>query len=163
MQGARRRDCHLWDDARVRLEEFEMLDHRVAGKAELAVDLQRVSLGGHPVKLDALVRDVERYAVEAAEKIEMPPRAAEFAIRGELQADLLLFSDRLFDLAVFDRAQCLGRDLVTLTLRARLFQRGGPQQAPHMVGAKWRRCSLHRFPPVGPLLLFLSPMRAGAI
>ena len=50
-------------------------------------------IGGAADHLDAL---------QAAEEIEMPPRAAEFAVGRKLQADLFLLLDDLDDLAVFD-------------------------------------------------------------
>jgi hypothetical protein len=64
-----------------------------------------------------------------------------------------LFPDRPFDLAVLDRAQRLGGNLVAVTLGARLLQRWRPQQAADMVGAEWRRGALHRFLPAGTLFL----------
>jgi len=56
------------------------------------------------VELDG-VGGIEGDAVEAAEEVEVPPRAAKLAVGGELEPDLLLLLDRLLDLAVFDRAQ----------------------------------------------------------
>jgi hypothetical protein len=75
-----------------------------------------------------------------AEEIEMPPRAAEFAISGELEADLLLLFDGFFDLAVFDRFQRRAVDFAFGEFGAGIFQDGGPQQATDMIGAE-RRCS----------------------
>ena len=121
----------------------------MTGKADLAVDLERVRLGLHAVKLNAVVGEVELHAVEAAKEIKMPPGATKFAIGGEFQPDLLLLFDRPFDLAVFDRAQRFGGDLVALALEARLFQRRRPQQASDMIGAERRRGAQHRFPPGG--------------
>ena len=68
---------------------------------------------------------IERDAVETAEEIEMPPGAAEFAVGGELEPDLFLLLDDLLDLAVFDLAQRVGRDLAALALGARLLERRG--------------------------------------
>jgi hypothetical protein len=61
-------------------EKFEMLQHRMAGKADLAGDLDAFGLGLHAVKLDAALGRVGRDAIEAAEEIEMPPRAAKLAV-----------------------------------------------------------------------------------
>ncbi len=127
-------------------EELEVLQHRVAGEAELAVDLDALGLGLHAVELDG-VGGIERDAVETAEEVEMPPRAAQFAVGGELEPDLFLLLDDLLDLAVFDRAQRVGGDLAALALGARLLQHGRPQQAADMVGAEWRRGTLHKTPP----------------
>ena len=43
--------------------------------------------------------------VEHAVEIEMPPGAAEFAVGGELEADLFLLLDDLVDLGVLDLFQ----------------------------------------------------------
>ena len=68
----------------------------------------------------------------------MPPRPAKFAVGGELEPDPLLFLDRVFDLAIFDRTQRLGGDLVALALGARLLDCSRPQQAADVIGAKRR-------------------------
>jgi hypothetical protein len=136
-------------DAAVSLQKLEMLQHRMTGEADLAVDLQRVRLGLHAVKLNAVVGQVEGHAVEAAEEIKVPPGAAKLAVGGDFQPDFLLLSDRPFDLAVFDRPQRFRANLVALPLGARLFQRRRPQQASDVIGAEWRRGALHRFPPDG--------------
>ena len=52
----------------------------------------------------------------------------------------------VFDLAVFDRFERGGGDLALGVTLARLFQRGGPQQAADMIGAERRFGSLHRYP-----------------
>ena len=57
----------------MRFEKLEMIQHRMAGEADLAVDLDGLGLGLHAVKLDAVIGRVKRHAGEAAEKIEMPP------------------------------------------------------------------------------------------
>jgi hypothetical protein len=63
----------------------------MTGKADFAVDLERVRLGLHAVKLDAVIRQVKDHAVKAAKEIKMPPGAAKLAVGGEFQPDLLLF------------------------------------------------------------------------
>ena len=103
MERRRRRDRHFRRDAGMRFEKLEMLQHRMAGKADLAGDLDALGLGLHAVKLDAVLGGVGRHAVEAAEEIEMPPGAAEFAVGRELQPDVFLLLDDLLDLAIFDR------------------------------------------------------------
>ncbi len=77
-------------------------------------------------------------ALESPEEIEMPPGAAEFAVGGELEADLFLLPDDLFDLAVLDRCQRGGVDLALGALLARGFQRRGAQEAADVVGAERR-------------------------
>jgi hypothetical protein len=98
------------------LQELEMFQHRMTGKADLAADLEGVRLGLHAVKLNAVVGQVERHTVEAAKEIKMPPGAAKLAVGGKLQPNLLLLLDRPFDLAVFHRTQRFGGDLVALAL-----------------------------------------------
>ena len=80
------------------LEKLEMLDLRVAGEIDLAGDLDRLGFGVDAVKLDRRRAD-PLDALQAPEKIEMPPGAAELAVGSELEADLLLLLDDLFDFA----------------------------------------------------------------
>jgi hypothetical protein len=84
-------------------------------------------------------------AVEAPEEIEMPPRAAEFAVGDRLQAALLLLPYDAFDLAVLDRLQRRRVDLAFGELRAGLLQRRGALQAADVVGAKRRLGALRHF------------------
>src|SRR5262249_51485854 len=84
-------------------------------------------------------------AVEMLQKIEMPPRTAIFAIRRELEPDLLLFAHDLLDLAVLDLAQGGRGNLAALALGACLFERRGAQQAADVVGAVGRLRSRHGF------------------
>src|SRR5262249_17505054 len=135
---ARRRNAHLRRDARVALQIAEVVEHRMAREADLAGDPDALRLGLDPGELDAVVGRERGDAVEAAEEIEMPPRAAELAVGRALQADVLLLLDDGRDLAVLCRAQRLGRDLAALMLGARLLERGGPQQAADVIGAKLR-------------------------
>ena len=93
-----------------------MLEHRVVGEADLALDPDALRLGLHALELDAVVELVDFDAVEHAEEIEMPPGAAEFAVGGELEPDLLLLLDDLLDLAVLDLLQLGGADLALLAL-----------------------------------------------
>ena len=128
-----------------------MLQHRVIGEADLAGDLDALHLGLHALELDAVVELVELDAVEHAEEIEMPPGATEFAVGGELEADLLLLLDDLLDLAVLDLFELRRADGALLALRARLLDRRGAQNAADMVGAEWRLGSLrHRVLRVAP-------------
>src|SRR5207253_5117928 len=122
--------------ARVRLQEFEMLEHRVAGKAELVHDADALRLGLHSLKLDTMVEVVALDAVEHAEEVEMPPRAAELAVGGELQTDLLLLPDHVPDLAILDLLQLRRRDLALFAPGAGLLERSRAQEASHLVGAE---------------------------
>jgi hypothetical protein len=78
-----------------------------------------------------------------AEKIEMPPGAAEFAIGRELQPERGLFVHDLFDFQIFRLAQNFGRYLAFLQLRPRFLDPWRPQQAANLVGTEWGFGSLH--------------------
>src|SRR5689334_7427421 len=143
MQRAWRRYGHFRRHAGMRFEKLEVIQHRMAGKADFAVDLDGLGFGLHAVELDAVIGRVERHTLKSAEKIEMPPGAAKLAVGGKLEPGLFLLGDRLFDLAIFDRAQRRGGDLVARALLARRFDRCRSQQAAEMVGAKWRGGALH--------------------
>jgi len=110
----------------------------MAREADLAGDLDALRLGLDARELDAVLGRERADAVEAAEEVEVPPRATELAVGRALQADVLLLFDDSRDLAVFDRFQGLGGDLARLVPGARLLERGGPQQAADVVGAKRR-------------------------
>jgi hypothetical protein len=92
---------------------------------------------------DAGVHHVLLDAVEAPEEIEVPPRAAEFAVGDGLQADLLLLLDDALDLAVFHDLELGGGDLALLVPLPRVLQRRRPQQATDVIGAKGRFGALH--------------------
>jgi hypothetical protein len=80
----------------VGFQELEMIQHRMAGKAELAGDARTLIAGSHRRKGDAAIHHVAFDAVETPEKIEMPPGAAEFAIGDGVQPGrFLLLDDRL--------------------------------------------------------------------
>src|SRR5207244_1200206 len=100
----------LRHDLGVGLEKSEVLEHRVVGKSDLALDAQALRLGLHAAELDALVGLEQLHPVEHAEEVEMPPGTAELAVARELQADLLLLPDDLLDLAVLNRLELGRRD-----------------------------------------------------
>src|SRR6516225_1299141 len=127
----------------VRLHEFEMLDHRMAGKSELAGDAHPLIAGGDAGKCNAGIHDVAFDAVETPEKIEMPPGPAELAVGDGLQSHFLLLLDHTFDLAVLDRLEIRRADLALRALLARRLQRRRAQEAAHVIGAEWRLGSFH--------------------
>src|ERR1700688_395478 len=132
----------------MRGDELEMLDHRMAGKSELAGDLNALVAGGDAGKGDATFHHMLFDAVEAPEKVEMPPRAAEFAVGDRLQANFFLFLDDALDLTVLDRLEVGRTDFALSALLARLLERGRTQQATDMISAKRRFCShAHRHYP----------------
>ena len=94
-------------------------------------------------ELDALVGVIQFAAGQMAEKVEMPPGAAEFAVGRELEAERGLLVHDLFDFDVFGLAQVLGRDLALLQFGARFLDARRPQQAADFVGAERGFGSLH--------------------
>jgi len=105
----------------MRFKKLEVIEHRVAGKTDLAVNPDGFGLSLHAAELDALVSGVERHAVKPSEEIEMPPRAAKLAVGGEFQPDLFLLLDRLLDLAVFDCAHGIDGNFIPLAFGACLL------------------------------------------
>ena len=143
VQHWRRRDGHFRRDLGVRLEKFEVLQHRMIGERDLAHDAQALRLGLHATELDPLLGLKNFDAVEHAEKIEVPPGPAEFTVRCELKPELLLLFDHLFDLAVLDRLEIRLRDRALFALGPRVFQRRRTQEAADMIGAERRFGPLH--------------------
>ena len=144
VEHARAGDGHLRHQAGMRLEEPEVLEHRVIVRpAELAGDGDALRLGLHAVELDAVVELDQLAALEMRQEIEMPPGPAELAVGRRLEADLFLPRDDLLDLAVFDFAQRLRGDLTGGEFGARLLERSGAEQAADHVGAEGRFLALH--------------------
>ena len=112
-------------------------------KAELAVNTDAARLGLHALEFNAVVELVDFHAVKQAVKVEMPPRAAEFAVGRKLQTDLFLLFDDLLDLAIFDLGELRSADLAFFPLRARFLQWRGAQDAADNIGAKRRLVSHH--------------------
>src|SRR4029453_9642561 len=86
-----------------------------------------------------------------AEKVEVPPGAAELAVGRKLKAKLLLLLDDVLDLAILDRLELGRRDGALFALGARFLERSGSQEAADMIGTKWRFGPLHRSAPWGDL------------
>src|SRR5262245_50837056 len=143
VERRRRRDRDLGRSRRVRLDELEMLQHRVVGEAEFADDARALRPGLHTLERNALLHHVAFGAVEAPQEVEVPPGAAELAVGDRLEPDLLLLLDHALDLAILDRLE-RGRIYPALgVLLARLLQRCRTQQAADMVGAERRLGTLH--------------------
>ena len=107
------------------------------------MDMQPLSLGLRALELQAL-RDAHQFdAVEMAEEIVVPPRAAEFAVGHRLQADRFLPGHELGDLGILDRLQPGRRDLAGRAFGARLLDRRAAQQAADLVGAERGFGTLH--------------------
>jgi hypothetical protein len=134
----RRRDRHLGGPSGVRLDEREMVQHRMARETELAVDLGPLGPGIGAGEGDAGSHVALGHTIEPPEKIEMPPRAAELTVGDRLQADLFLLLDDARDLAVLDLGQRGGVDLARGVASARLLDGFGAQQAADVIGAEGR-------------------------
>ena len=118
-------------------QETKVIQHRmVGGEIQLADHPDGVMPGLHPGELDALVGMKQFAAGKPGEKIEMPPRAAEFAIGGEPQAGRGLFVHDLLDLHVLDLAEIVGRNFALLESGACFLDAWRPQQAADFVGAE---------------------------
>ena len=144
MQRRRRRDGHLRRLLGVRLHELEMLDHRMRlVAAELADHAQHHRLRLPALELDLALAQIGLDAVELAEEIVVPERAAKFAVGDGFEADLLLLLDDLLDLAVLDGLEFCRRDLAALAPGARLLERRRAQQAADVIGAEGRRGAEH--------------------
>ena len=108
-----------------------MLEHGVVGgEIELARDAQALGLGLDAMELDALIEHHPLAARELPEEVEMPPGAAELAVSGELQADLLLLPDDLPDLLVLDRLELRRGDFALFALCARVLDGRGRSRLP---------------------------------
>ena len=81
-------------------------------------------------------------AAEPVDEVHVPGRAAELAVGGRAQADVLLQLDRVADRVVLDRAQLFGVDRVVREVLARLQQRGRAEQAADVVGSVRRAGSV---------------------
>src|SRR5262245_42722390 len=95
MQRARRRSGHLRGDGGTAVEKAEMIQVRMTGEVDLPDHPHAFGFRLDAGELDALSGGIELHAVEPGVEVEMPPGAAEFAVRNRLQADrLLLLDDR---------------------------------------------------------------------
>jgi hypothetical protein len=103
-----------------------------------------VAAGIVELDLDLLVGAGD--AAELVDEIHVPGRAAELPIGGGLQANVALHGDDIADCLVLNGFQFVGADPAGGVVGASGHQVGGPQQAPDVVGAKWRRVS-HGQPP----------------
>src|SRR5262249_30867337 len=139
----------------VRLHELEMLDHRMAGKSELAGDAHPLVAGGDAGKCNAGIHDVAFDPVEAPEKIEVPPGAAELAAGAASPPLLLLLLDGALDLAALARLELRRADLALRALLARRLHLRRPQEATHVVGAEWGFGSLHNWTRLAVIIALL--------
>src|SRR5262249_14191473 len=139
----------------VRLHEFEMLDHRMTGKSELAGDAHALVAGGDGGKCNAGIHAVAFDPVEAPEKIEVPPGAAELAVGDALQPHLLLLLDGALDLAVLDRLELRRADLALRALLARRLHLRRSQEAAHVIGPEWGFGSLHNWTRLAVIIALL--------
>ena len=128
-----------------------MLQHRMIGKSELSDNAQALRLGLHAMELNALLGLEKLDPVEHAEKIEMPPGAAELAVGGELEPDLLLPGDDLFNLTILDGLELGRADRALFMFGARFLQGGRTQKAADVIGAEGGFGSCHWNTPCGEI------------
>ena len=112
MQRRRRRNGHLRRLSGVRLQELEMLDHRMRlVAAELADDAQQHLLRLQAaLERDLALADIGLDVVSSRDEVDLPGHAAVFAVGDRLQPGRLLLRDHAGDFAVFDRLESFGVD-----------------------------------------------------
>ncbi|MCL6488504.1 MAG: hypothetical protein K6T76_06155 [Alicyclobacillus mali] len=86
----------------------------------------------------ALLGFVTLHALEVLEEVEVPPRAAQFAIGDGGEPNVLLLGDNLADGVVFHSREGVLVDLAGKKAPARLLDRLGAEQAPHLIRAERR-------------------------
>src|SRR4029077_4724433 len=111
----RRRDGELGHGrADVVAQEDECVGEDRVHDAKLAVDVDggrgELDIPGGVVELYGQVAGGLGYAAQGVDEVHVPGRAAELAIGGRLQADLLLHLDRGGNHLVLDRRQVSGAD-----------------------------------------------------
>ena len=89
--------------------------------------LRALELHGPGVRVDVL------HALQFFQEVQVPHGAAELSIRDGFQAGSLLLGHQVGDCAVFRCRQSGAIDGSCGEIRARLFQRGGAQEASHDV------------------------------
>jgi hypothetical protein len=78
------------------------------------------------------------HAVEALEKVDVPPSAAELSVRDAGKTDRLLSGNRLSYGAILDGAERLGGDLTLPGFGTRLVECSGSQQTADLIGTERR-------------------------
>ena len=142
----RRRNGDLRRDLGVRGDELVVLDHRMAGEADLAGHLDALGARLHAREGDAVSITWRSTPSRPQRKSRCHQERRNSPSVTALQPDLFLLADDALDLAVFDRLEVGRRNLALGALRARLLQGGRAQQAADMVGAERRLGALHRLP-----------------
>src|SRR6202008_2682696 len=123
---------HLRRCVGVRPQEAEMVEHRMARrKSERAGDVRRLRLCLRALKMDARRCVAQLHTIEQPEEVEVPPRAAVFAVRRRHKPDRTLLPDDLFDLLVFYRSEMRRADLMSGILCPRPRDGWAAQQASH--------------------------------
>src|SRR5215510_2295833 len=144
----------------VRLHEFEMLDHRMAGKSKLAGDAHPLVTSSNAGKCNAGIHDMTLGAIETPKKIEVPPGAAKLAISYGLKPHLLLFLDDSFNLPVLGRLEIRSAHLAVRTFPTRRLHRRRAQQTSDVIGTERRLGSLHESSPLAVVVSATSLARS---
>ncbi len=90
------------------------------------------------VELDFQSVHGARHATHLVEKVHVPGATAKLTVRDALQADVLLQAHDVADRGVLGVPQLRGRNAPVLVGVTGLLQDRRAQQAPHVIGAKWR-------------------------
>jgi hypothetical protein len=147
---ARRRDRELRHLAvrDARAQEREVIAEDRLRQPDAGLDVQRRwrelerSLGVAELHVQRVVDDL-RDPVEPVDEVHVPGRAAQLAVGGRAQADVLLHAHDVTDGSVLGRAQLAVVDAPRRMVLTDAQQRGRPQEAADVVGAK-RRCVAQR-------------------
>jgi hypothetical protein len=120
-----------------RLQRLEVLAEDGLLQADLAFDLERrrgeLDGAGWVAELDLQVLRCSRDTAEPVDEVHVPGGAAELAVGGRLQTDVLLHRDHIADRVVLDHAQLLVGDASGGVVVARLQQPPRAQQASDVV------------------------------
>src|SRR5262245_15805746 len=110
--------------------------------AELLVDAQLDRVRRRAVKLKRALAVVGLDTIKRLQEIGLPGGTAIFTVGNRFEADRFLLLDQRLDLAVLDRLELGGGDLVLLAPGARLLERLRTKKAANMIGAE-RRLGTH--------------------
>ncbi len=121
-----------------------MRQHRmIRRETEFAHHFHAMRFGLHAIKLNALLRFIALYAIQAIEEVEVPPAATKLAISDHFQAIFPLFRHHIANRLIFNLAQGSRINLSGCKLFARLLNGGGTQKAANGIGTERGGFSLH--------------------
>src|SRR4051812_31834574 len=129
-----------------------MIQHRMVGrKTQPPHHMRRLCLGLYALKLDAVSSITDFDAIEHPEKIEMPPRSAEFSVCDTFQPNGFFLGGDARNFAILHVLQFGCANGARLTICARILNCCTAQNAADVIGAERRLGSRRHF-----LSLYLS-------